>query len=1124
MTLNEILSQEIDTSNCDYDGRVYIGEQIYTDLVAFVVGQLTKTQTNDIDQVELATILANKKPFECIQPFTELFQEENLTQQPLDEAAIAFFLKVKVNCAERVFRLIAPFITMEDVEVIATHVVETARDYYSLKEQLLIDGLIYNETWLRNLISLAFTAEDMLHAAKTAFFERFYNCPRVRAAISGNTSSTYFNSNERFAQNNARSFCHENYEFILDRCNKGNNLLDHLDKLSLADACKYIRDFNLYKPGLWQKSDQFLQLFGYRMLKADYIEAEADMQYLQTELLASQDVDWIKLTLRSLNNKRWRLSEQYLACIENTLAYYLDNFDPALLTLEHFKEVRGKALIKRLLSLYTDEKTQNALSRNYSYSAKETPFKDDDWALVARYPLPFSKEYRGDLSQERMLWFWQLTEDVRVKANVLSTAYCDFCSKVYDDKDYQQKLGFFIKLTKEGASLSGLYDEICFSSYNQRSQKATVIVWPYIDKQFRKELIKEMYESNVYDSEYGQKLLGLVAEEDLSLAVFNRGYTTRYFILNHLNNQSFPQVIKIIEKLGKSVAAIPYLTQGLANVDIALIEEAGLYTYANKNIREAAQWSLFLSQKAGATEKIQNLLADKKAKLDVVSKGDFIDRLEADGVNIDSFDELKTADVEAYHSFAIKKLNATAEKRIARIFTPEVAAYFPDHKESFAYALSLAAQKSWNGVSRYTRQLIDYLPQGKRLELAILLIKEWSEGEANKGDSWVLNFLTYYGSDNAVADIQKLINAWCKKYKVRTQELIAALGAMDSALSLSACDEIYNKKKYSWTIRESAKNALLSAAKRRDIDLTELYDELIPTLGLNKQGLLLDVGASTYLVTVKPDLTFAVKNQQTGKVTKTLPKIKAEDDQDLYSLADVEFKTLKKNLRPVIKQLQARLSEALDCEQVWQSERWLSVFVEHPILSLVSQGIVWRYQGEDGASLTFRLSEDGSLIDFDDEVVTLGSGKIVIWHHTQSHQAEHDLWLAHFKDYELQGFVQQFSAVELNFPDFTAQNTSLTTYNNKQAEYGKFKRVMAKYNYDVNDGDGSWIASYMRSYNNAGWAVDVQLEDCRVYMQFDDEITFGDVEFYHHGEQKSLNDVPKPLIDSASKILDEIIG
>ncbi|MGV8604720.1 DUF4132 domain-containing protein, partial [Pseudomonas aeruginosa] len=66
-----------------------------------------------------------------------------------------------------------------------------------------------------------------------------------------------------------------------------------------------------------------------------------------------------------------------------------------------------------------------------------------------------------------------------------------------------------------------------------------------------------------------------------------------------------------------------------------------------------------------------------------------------------------------------------------------------------------------------------------------------------------------------------------------------------------------------------------------------------------------------------------------------------------------------------------RLYEAMCAERLWPAGEWREYLQRHPVVTHLVQRLVWAEVAEDGALRLFRPTEDGSLIDLDDDEVEL---------------------------------------------------------------------------------------------------------------------------------------------------------
>ena len=97
-------------------------------------------------------------------------------------------------------------------------------------------------------------------------------------------------------------------------------------------------------------------------------------------------------------------------------------------------------------------------------------------------------------------------------------------------------------------------------------------------------------------------------------------------------------------------------------------------------------------------------------------------------------------------------------------------------------------------------------------------------------------------------------------------------------MSLLQLDHISQRAK-SRPLRESAERCLQEIAEARDLSEEQLQDRLTPTLGLDNPGALtFDFGTRSFSVRFDENLQPVIYDQQ-GARQKSLPRLRAEDDQ-----------------------------------------------------------------------------------------------------------------------------------------------------------------------------------------------------------------------------------------------------
>lgn len=1032
-------------------------------------------------------------------------QLDVIAQAPIDtqESAVKFsiLLKSRRNLLGY-FRIFHRFLRLQDI----TRAIQASQaEVYSVSDaivELLAKQWVKEESWLIDIVTIAFgDTQESEHAYKALFgrvLAEFNYVPETYAHMVSRLQNT-LKSNASVGSFNPA---------ILSR---------------LSDICRKTYLLVLQNQRVdeehWLTLDKKLKPLGLRACHLPGDPSDTMLDYLKSEIYASNNVEWLAELCRNLKRSG---GKTYSSLLQQALKDFQDKIDFSCFGDDHCRGIDDRQLIECIFDrCHVDG--QKRLARNYEYTcSSKGDYSGLQWALVERYADLFAQQWFdygcSNVPQEMMVWYWERVQQVKSKHKLLQTLSCNIAREIERKQDVTAYCLQYVAWYNESPQDYDSEKSFSVSFYEGVEDVSMALrLWPDLGPKIRTYITEQ---ANHYFNELNSRastcapLLKYVAEHNLELAINHED--KHWGMLAYLTNASFTQLLDMLEPVEKSAAAVPHLARGLANVDCDRLQEQGFYTYPKKNIRDAAQWSLVYSLSPKAGEVIRVLLTNKKAKLDDARYSYLLDKLESLGSAVDELDPF-SPDTAAEYCEA--KLSATLRNKLSRLWGDHLTTLWGENPQILEYALCVLAMNTWGGVPRFTRQCFGLLSEARRRQMTTAIVEAWAQGKADKADFWVLDLLEVYADENTVPLLQKLVQQWHKQYRMRAAMVVKALGKIDTAFSLSACDEFYKKSKYADDVRTAAYEALTAAAQRRDIKLAELYDELVPTFGLEEGGLTLDVGPRTYIVTLKSTLDLSVVDQDSGRVYKNLPKTKADEDTDLRAAADSQFKLLKKNLKPAIKALHTRFTESFESGQSWRANRWKTLFLSHPILSLVGQGFVWQVQDQD-QQYGFRISEDLSLIDWEDNEVVLNGGEVTLMHPAE---VEADLlakWKSHFDDYEISSFLDQFHRADLSDVDWDKKE--LTLFRKKPAEYGKLKRLMEKHNFTVYDGDGSWIASYRRYYLGAGWAVHIDMEECRVYMSFDEEAEIGDISFYHKKECVPVVNVPRRLVATVVKLMTEM--
>ncbi|MCP9948566.1 DUF4132 domain-containing protein [Actinomadura madurae] len=174
----------------------------------------------------------------------------------------------------------------------------------------------------------------------------------------------------------------------------------------------------------------------------------------------------------------------------------------------------------------------------------------------------------------------------------------------------------------------------------------------------------------------------------------------------------------------------------------------------------------------------------------------------------------------------------------------------------------------------------------------------------------------------------------------------------------------------------------------------------------------LDYGQRRFVVGFDEQLRPFVSDES-GKRRKALPKPGAKDDPDLAPAAYKAYSTLKKDVRTVAADQLRRLETCMVTRRRWPVREFEELLAGHPLVRHIVRRLVWlACDGDGDATTEFRVAEDGTYADVDDDVLTLAGSAAVGVAHPVDLDGSLGAWSEVFADYEiLQPFPQLGRAV-----------------------------------------------------------------------------------------------------------------
>jgi hypothetical protein len=314
------------------------------------------------------------------------------------------------------------------------------------------------------------------------------------------------------------------------------------------------------------------------------------------------------------------------------------------------------------------------------------------------------------------------------------------------------------------------------------------------------------------------------------------------------------------------------------------------------------------------------------------------------------------------------------------------------------------------------------------------------------------------------------------------------------------------------TVKEVANTLVARVAEDRGWSPAELADRTIPTAGFDEDGLLrLPFGSREFIGRMTGSGTIELTSPA-GKVIKALPKPNAGDDEELAGESRKALTAARKELKAVLGIQRARLHEAMCAQRTWKAEDWTLYLRRHPILGQLISKLVWLAQ--DGETTqTFRPTEDGDLINLNDDSIELSDSALVsVAHRALMSDEDAAAWQEHLSDYEVAALFDQFGA---SVPQYNEDANSLEDLKGHMTDTFSFRGVATKRGYRRGQAeDAGWFSEYTKEYGELG--ITVRMEFTGSYLPEDNIPCATESVYFSTGRKDlKLKDVPRILIAEA---------
>ncbi|MCX4744447.1 DUF4132 domain-containing protein [Kitasatospora sp. NBC_01287] len=352
-------------------------------------------------------------------------------------------------------------------------------------------------------------------------------------------------------------------------------------------------------------------------------------------------------------------------------------------------------------------------------------------------------------------------------------------------------------------------------------------------------------------------------------------------------------------------------------------------------------------------------------------------------------------------------------------------------------------------------------------EFGWALFELWRLAGMPPKDSWALHALALLGDDDTVRRLTPVLRAWpgegAHQRAVDGLEVLAAIGSDVALLHLHG---IAQRVKFK-ALKVRAQEKIAEVAAGLGLSGEQLADRLVPDFGLDPDGTtVIDYGPRHFTVGFDEQLRPYVLDQD-GRRRKDLPAPAARDDAELAPAERKRFAALKKDVRTVAGDQVHRLEQAMVAGRSWTAAEFRELFVQHPLLWHLVRRLLWlaetqvgtepetgtdgratepdrratgtdlRATEADGRVTAFRVAEDRTFADVEDELFALPEDATVRLAHPLHLGQALAAWSEVFADYEiLQPFPQLGRAVH-RLTEEEAGSARLTRFEGRTVTTGK---------------------------------------------------------------------------------------
>jgi hypothetical protein len=243
------------------------------------------------------------------------------------------------------------------------------------------------------------------------------------------------------------------------------------------------------------------------------------------------------------------------------------------------------------------------------------------------------------------------------------------------------------------------------------------------------------------------------------------------------------------------------------------------------------------------------------------------------------------------------------------------------------------------------------------------LFEEWNHSGKSDTDG-LLQVIGYWGDDECARRLTRYIREWpARSLYLRSRLGIDVLTTLGTDVALAQVHAISQKNKCA-SAKKYAEERKQALADARGLTAGQLEDRLVPTLGLDRDGMLkLDLGSHCLIGRVDERLRPLIMDES-GAILDKFPSAGRPNGQGSICSAAAIWDDFRKALKSEARTQLERLELAMLKGRTWSGEDFRRFLVAHPLLRRPVRGLIWAVVSKNGRlKRIFEVSQEGAFLD-----------------------------------------------------------------------------------------------------------------------------------------------------------------